>query len=51
MELGITVFSGEGTVESADYSLLIPSSQSDDCVFNSTLPRQQIIYMIWVLGW
>ena len=30
--------------------MLIPSSQSDDCIFDSILARQQIIHLVWVLG-
>ena len=30
--------------------MLIPSSQSDDCIFDSILAIQQIIHLVWVYG-
>ena len=35
---------------SAGYPVLIPSSQSDDYVFDFIYARQQIIYLVWVYG-
>ena len=37
-------------LQSAGYPVLIPSSQSDDCVFDSIFARQQNRYLVWVLG-